>query len=241
MPIDNRWYDDLGDKWWDPSGPVSPLHDLNPARFAYFSTALGSLAGLRLLDVGCGGGLLATKFAEAGAAVTGVDLSVSSVATGLRHARDRNIQIEFAAARGESLPFADGEFDAVVSSDFLEHVTDLDSVVAEIARVVKPAGLFLYETVNRTLRARIVTVWLLERVLSLIPRNTHDADMFIKPSELHQIMTRHGLKNIETRGIEPEAGPLGALAGFIKHGRAGNFKITQDTAIAYIGYAIKSA
>ncbi len=241
MPIDNRWYDDLGDRWWDPCGPVSPLHDLNPARFAYFQTALGSLVNLRLLDVGCGGGLLAMKFAEAGAMVTGVDLSASSVAAGLRHARREKLQIDFAAARGESLPFADGEFDAVVSSDFLEHVPDLDNVIAEVARVLRPAGLFLYETVNRTLRARLVTVWLLERVLSLIPKNTHDANMFIKPSELRQVMARHGLKNIETRGIEPEAGPVAALAGFIKRGSAGNFKITEDTAIAYIGYAIKTA
>lgn len=154
MTIDNRWYDDLGDRWWDPAGPVAPLHDLNPARFAYFERAAGGLRGAKVLDVGCGGGILADKFARAGAVVTGVDLSHASLVSAGKHSRDSSLEIDFVNAKGETIPFADSCFDIVVTSDFLEHAQDLDMVVRECARVLRPGGLFMYETINRTLRAR---------------------------------------------------------------------------------------
>jgi len=239
VTIDNRFYDDLGDKWWDPRGPLGTLHDLNPARFGYFERVARSLDGVRVLEVGCGGGILAESFARAGSLITGVDLSEPSLRVARRHSRSNNLVIDFAAARGESLPFADSSFDVVVSADFLEHVSDLDQVVGECARALKPGGLFLYDTINRTLRARVIAVWLLERVLGLIPPNTHDANMFIKPAELEAIMARHGIENRETRGLEPESGPVGALLSFIKTGRLGAFKISGGTSISYVGYGVK--
>jgi 2-polyprenyl-6-hydroxyphenyl methylase / 3-demethylubiquinone-9 3-methyltransferase len=239
MTIDNRWYDDLGDRWWDPKGPVAPLHDLNPARFAYFEKAAGKLEGARVLDVGCGGGILADNFARAGALVTGVDLSHASLVSAERHSRDSSLEIDFVNARGESIPFVGSSFDIVVTSDFLEHAHDLDGIIGECARVLRPGGLFMYETINRTLRARVVAVWLLERMLRLIPENTHDARMFIKPKTLHELMDRHGIRNRDTRGVGPEAGPGRALVGFIRRGSAGPFKITDDTSIAYIGFGNK--
>lgn len=239
MTINNRWYDDLQDKWWDRNGPVGTLHDLNPARFAYFKSVLGDLAGLNVLDLGCGGGLLIDCFARAGAVVTGVDLSHSSLIAASRHTRREELAASFASANGNSLPFISASFDAVVSADFLEHVTDLDVVIKECARVLKPSGFFLYDTINRTLRSRVIGVWLFERVLGLIPRHTHDPAMFIKPTEMREVMARHGLINCETRGLGPKAGKIGALLSIFKTGRVGGFTITDDTSMSYVGYGIK--
>ena len=241
MKIDNQWYEGLGDNWWDSRGPISLLHEINPARFDYFKKAIGTLRGLRLLDVGCGGGLLAECFAREGAIVSGVDLSLSSLAAAERHSRAGRMSIDYVNASGDSLPFRDSSFDAVVSADFLEHVTDLETVVAECARVLKPSGLFLYDTINRTLRSRFVAVWLFERILGLIPRHTHDPRMFIKPEELRSVMARNGITNRETRGLTPERGPLAALASLAKHRGAGPYIVTQDTAISYLGYGVKAA
>ena len=240
VSIDNSWYDELGDRWWDPHGPVGLLHDLNAARFGYFKKVLGRLEGLRLLDVGCGGGLLAERFAREGASVTGIDLSRESLFAARRHARAGVVEIDYVNANAESFPFLDSAFDAVVSTDFLEHVTDLDRVVSESARVLKPSGLFLYETINRTITSRVVGIYLFERVLKLIPERTHDASMFIKPAELHRVMARHNLVNRETRGVSPVANRLGALAGLIKRGSAGPLHISNDLSLSYIGHGVKA-
>jgi 2-polyprenyl-6-hydroxyphenyl methylase / 3-demethylubiquinone-9 3-methyltransferase len=239
MTIDNRWYDDLGSAWWDEDGPVGVLHDLKPALFAYFKNALGDLKGLTILDVGCGGGLLAEQFAKEGAMVTGADLSHGSLVAAAEHSRANNLMIDCVTSKGESLPFLDSSFDAVVTADFLEHVSNLDAVIAECARALKPGGVFLYDTINRTLRSRLVAVWVLERALKVIPRNTHDPRLFIKPAELDRLMARHGLINCETRGLAPRNGSLAALVGLIKNRRAGPFRTNADTAISYVGYGRK--
>jgi 2-polyprenyl-6-hydroxyphenyl methylase/3-demethylubiquinone-9 3-methyltransferase len=238
MAIDNRWYDELGDGWWDREGPAGPLHSINPARFDYFKGVAGGLRGAKVLDVGCGGGILAESFAREGALVTGVDLSRASLAAANRHSLSGGLRINYANAAGESLPLLDSSFDIVVSADFLEHVSTLDPVIRECARVLKTQGLFLYDTINRTLRSRVVAVWLFERVLGLIPRRTHDPNMFIKPAELHSAMSRHGLSNRETRGLGPRGGKVRALADFIKNRRV-DFGVTDDSAISYVGYGVK--
>jgi 2-polyprenyl-6-hydroxyphenyl methylase/3-demethylubiquinone-9 3-methyltransferase len=238
--IDNLWYDRLGDAWWDERGPLGLLHEMNPARFDYFQSVVGSLSGLKVLDVGCGGGILTERFAQAGALVTGVDLSHSSLAAASRHSKASKLQIDYVNARGEMLPFLSSSFDAVVSSDFLEHVIELDAVISECARVLRPGGLFLYDTINRTLLSRAMVIWLIERALGLVPKRTHDARMFIKPSELHQAMARHGISNCETRGLVPKSGRVATLLSLIKKGSAGGFTITSNTAVSYVGYGIKS-
>ena len=240
MKIDNQWYEGLGDSWWDSEGPIGLLHEINPARFGYFKEALGNIRGVRLLDVGCGGGLLAECFAREGAIVSGIDLSLSSLVAARRHGVTREASIDYVNASGDLLPFRDGSFDAVVSADFLEHVPSLETVVAECARVLKPSGLFLYDTINRTLRSRVVAVWLFERVLHLVPKHTHDPRMFIKPEELHRAMARSGITNCETRGLSPERSAIAALAGLAKNRRIGSYKITGDTAISYLGYGVKA-
>ncbi|HXG95013.1 MAG TPA: bifunctional 2-polyprenyl-6-hydroxyphenol methylase/3-demethylubiquinol 3-O-methyltransferase UbiG [Blastocatellia bacterium] len=237
--IDNQWYDELGDAWWDEEGAVGPLHEINPARFDYFKSVLGRLEGLQVLDVGCGGGLLSECFARAGAQVSGIDLSHSSLVAAARHSRANGLSIDYVNASGGRLPFLDSSFDAVVAADFLEHVSDLNSVIAECARLLKPSGIFLYDTINRTLKARVVAVWFMEQVLGVIPRRTHDPRLFIKPAELHQAMARHGLVNCETHGLSPARGKLAAFVSLIRRGRTGPFRITDDTAISYVGYSRK--
>jgi 2-polyprenyl-6-hydroxyphenyl methylase/3-demethylubiquinone-9 3-methyltransferase len=213
---------------------------MNPARFGYFKEVLGSVRGLRVLDVGCGGGLLAECFAREGALVSGIDLSQSSLVAARRHGEAVEISAGYVCASGDLLPFLDSSFDAVMSADFLEHVTDLDAVICECSRVLKSSGIFLYDTINRTLRSRVVVVWLFERVMRLIPQRTHDPRMFIKPEELHRAMARYGIANCETRGLVPERGPVAALAGLAKNRRAGPYTVTDDTAISYIGYGVKA-
>lgn len=239
MAIDNRWYDDLGDRWWDADGPVGLLRSINPARFQYFKSVAGGLPGKRTLDVGCGGGLLAESFASAGAQVTGIDLSRASLDAALRHSKSSGLVIDYVNSVGESLPFLDSSFDLVVSSDFLEHASNLDSVIRECARLLKPSGLFLYETINRTIRSRFVAIWLFERALRLIPKHTHDANMFIKPEELHRVMSRYGIQNRETRGLGPQGSLFNTVAGFIGKGPL-NFGIIDDTSISYLGYGVKA-
>ena len=239
MAIDNQWYDDLGDRWWDPDGPVGLLRRINPARFDYFKSVAGNLDGARVLDVGCGGGILAESFAHEGAEVTGVDLSHPSLRAAARHSRSSNLRIDYVNSVGESLPFLDSSFDLIVSADFLEHASSLDWVIRECSRVLKPAGLFLYDTINRTLRSRIIAVWVLESVLRLIPKHTHDPNMFIKPAELHRIMSRYGIQNGETRGLGPKGSLFGVLLSHIKKSKV-EFGVTDDTAISYIGYGVKA-
>jgi 2-polyprenyl-6-hydroxyphenyl methylase/3-demethylubiquinone-9 3-methyltransferase len=239
MAINNQWYDDLGDRWWSADGPVALLHEIKPALFDYFKSALGEVEGLKLLDVGCGGGLLAELFAASGANVTGVDLSHSSLVAALRHGDARSLSIKYVNATGERLPFANSHFDAVVAADFLEHVSGLDSVISECARVLKPSGRFLYDTINRTFSSRLVAIFLFERVLRVIPKNTHDARLFIKPLELHRVMERHGLENRETRGLVPERGLLASFASLIKKRTVGPFMTGRNHSISYVGYAVK--
>lgn len=238
--IDNEYYDALGDEWWDPRGRAGGLHALNPARTQYFLRSIEAgigrpLAGARVLDVGCGGGLVAEVLAKAGARVAGIDRSRVSLQAARRHHDTGPDSPGYACADAEALPFPDAAFDAVVSSDFLEHVHDLDAVVREMSRVVRPGGVVAFDTINRTLRARLVVIGLLEVVLRRIPRHTHDAKLFVKPAELRDAFARAGLAVREVRGLGPAGSPLAALRGILRGEPC--FAIVDDTAISYVGWA----
>src|SRR5262245_15034770 len=153
--------------WWDASGFLHVLAALNPARFGYMRRVLVeelrlSTAGLHVLDVGCGGGLLAEEFTRLGCALTGVDPSAASLAVARAHAADRGFLIAYHRALGESLPFARGSFDVVYCCDVLEHVADVSRVIAETARVLRSGGIYFYDTINRTLRSRLIMIKLLQ-------------------------------------------------------------------------------
>jgi 2-polyprenyl-6-hydroxyphenyl methylase/3-demethylubiquinone-9 3-methyltransferase len=249
--IDNRWYDTLSDEWWDPQGRMALLQQLNPARATYFRRACaqalgrsaeggGDVRGVRVLDVGCGGGYLAEWCARAGAVVSGVDLSASTIETARRHAAAAGLDISYAVADGTALPFRDASFDAVLSSDFLEHVSaQLDAVIREQARVLRGGGMLGFETVNRTWQARAVLVWLGEGLLRQIPPHTHDPCLFIRPPELAACLERHGISPVESFGLVPVQHPARFLASYLVRRDGGGFRLGRSHAISYLGYGVK--
>jgi 2-polyprenyl-6-hydroxyphenyl methylase/3-demethylubiquinone-9 3-methyltransferase len=256
MAIDNTIYDRLAQTWWDEGGFLFTLAALNPARFGYMRRVLLeelrlTPAGLRVLDVGCGGGLLAEEFARLGFAVTGVDPSNQSLAVARSHAASRQLRIIYQRAVGEALPFAGASFDIVYCCDVLEHVADLERVIAESARVLRPGGVYLYDTINRTLASRLTVIFLLQELswTSLMPRGLHDWTMFIRPEELRELLERHGLMPRGLVGLKARGKPFEIIAALRARKRGSlsyretmaRMKIEEspDTSVQYIGYALK--
>jgi 2-polyprenyl-6-hydroxyphenyl methylase/3-demethylubiquinone-9 3-methyltransferase len=257
MPVDNAVYNRLSDSWWteDDSGLAVLRTGLTPVRFAYMRRVLTEqlgldLADLEILDVGCGGGLLAEEFAALGARVTGVDPSTESIEVARTHAHENGFQIDYRLGVGEDLPFAAETFDAVYCCDVLEHVDDVHATVREIARVLRPRGVFLYDTINRTLRSRLLVIKLSQewRSTRWAEPNTHDAKHFIRPRELERELATAGLDVHDRVGIAP-ASPIAAVRamrdrarGAITYGEMGRrlgFRESRDTSALYAGYAIK--
>jgi 2-polyprenyl-6-hydroxyphenyl methylase / 3-demethylubiquinone-9 3-methyltransferase len=259
MPVDNQLYDRLADTWWNEDSVLSLLRiSLNPARFGYMRRVLTERLGIdpqgkSALDVGSGGGLLAEEFAHLGCRVTGIDPSAESVETARAHADSEGLDITYTTGFGEDLPFEDASFDIVYCCDVLEHVADLDKVLAETARVLKPGGVYMYDTINRTRRSKLVLIKIMQewRSTALMEPNLHDWDMFITPHELDASLSRAGLENRDTQGIGPARNPISMLRdmrrrarGDMTYGEFGarnKFRETRDTALLYAGYALKPA
>jgi 2-polyprenyl-6-hydroxyphenyl methylase/3-demethylubiquinone-9 3-methyltransferase len=257
MPVDNRIYDRLSDTWWDDDGSgLAVLRTgLNAVRFEYMKRILTERleidpAGLEVLDVGCGGGLLAEEFAALGARVTGVDPSADSLEVARAHARESGFEIDYREGTGEDLPLAAASFDAVYCCDVLEHVDDLARTVREVARVLRPSGVFLYDTINRTLRSRLLVIKLSQewRATRWAEPDTHDWSRFIRPPELEREVAAAGLHVRDRVGIAP-ANPLRAIRamrdrarGAITYAEMGSrlgMRETRDTSTLYAGYALK--
>ena len=256
--VDNDVYDRLGGSWWDEASLLNLLHgSFTPGRFAYFREVLtrrlgAGIAGLRVLDIGCGGGFLAEEFAALGCRVTGVDPSSVSVGTARAHAAGRGLRIDYRVGSGEELPAPDAGFGVACCCDVLEHVTDVERVISETARVLEPGGLYLFDTINRTRTSKLLAIkatqeWRLTRLTDVA---FHDWDMFIKPVELAAILERHGLAPGETTGLGARATPLtvlrslaGARLGRITYGelsRRLDVGQVKSTAISYMGFATKT-
>lgn len=256
MTVDNTIYDRIADTWWDDSRPLAILRTgINPVRFAYFGDVLRENLGPNpdgstLLDVGCGGGFLAEELAGMGYHVTGIDPSERSIAVAAEHARASGLAIDYRTGSGEQLPFADDSFDAVSCCDVLEHVADPDWVIAEIARVLRPGGIFLYDTVNRTARSQLALITVAQDfpLTRIVPPGFHVWRRFIRPDEFHATLRRHGLQNSETAGISPPRNPLALLTAlialkrgkitFAEMGRRLQLHRTRDLSVSYMGYAV---
>ncbi|MCK5283040.1 MAG: 3-demethylubiquinone-9 3-O-methyltransferase [Nanoarchaeota archaeon] len=226
-------YDEVD--WWNPK---HSLQQMVPIKFDYFKEKVGNLKGLKILDLGCGGGLLSEEFAKGGAKVTGIDISENSLKIAETHASKNNLIIAYKKGYAENIPVNDNTFDAVICADCLEHVDNLEKVISEISRVLKNNGIFCYDTINRTFLSKFAAYWIANKILrwqnkhlNVSEKNyaVHDWNRFIKPAELYQSMKRYALKNIEIKGIQ--------FAG-IKNGSF-KAKIGKNTKIAYIGYAQK--
>ncbi|MDU8944436.1 bifunctional 2-polyprenyl-6-hydroxyphenol methylase/3-demethylubiquinol 3-O-methyltransferase UbiG [Ovoidimarina sediminis] len=225
-------YDDVAAAWWsDDIRWVRTLKNLVPARLAWFDRQIG-WAGKRVLDLGCAGGFMAEALDERGAEVTGIDPAAEAIGAARAHAARAGRAISYDVGVGEDLPYEDQSFDAVVCVDVLEHVRDLRQVMAEVARVLEPGGLFLFDTINRNPLARLATITVAEDILRLLPMGTHDPEMFIKPEELRAAMAAAGLEPGPFTGL----GPRGLnRRGDITFGRL------PLTAILYMGTALKPA
>lgn len=174
----------LANRWWDPQGPQRPLHELNPARLGYVAGRV-SLAGARVLDVGCGGGLLSEAMAASGARVTALDLAPELIEVARLHLLESGLDVDYRLQSVESLADeAPASFDAITCMEMLEHVPDPGSVLRACARLLKPGGVLLLSTLNRTPAAFALAIVGAEYIARLLPRGTHDYKQFIKPSEL---------------------------------------------------------
>jgi len=194
-------YDAVARDWWsDEVRWVRTLRNMVPGRLRWFDRH-AEWDGRRVLDLGCAGGFMAEALDDRGAQVTGIDPAAEAVAAARRHAGEAGRRIDYLVGVGEALPFAAESFDHVVCVDVLEHVADLHRVLSEVARVLKPGGLFLYDTINRNALARFGAVTIAEKVARVLPRGTHDPEMFIRPAEL--------MRGLETAGLVP--GPMNGL------------------------------
>lgn len=221
-------YDTYADHWWDGSQRwLRTLQNLVPARLKHFDS-VADWPGKDVLDLGCGGGFMSEALAIRGASVTGIDPAGKAIAIAQRHAAAQNFSIRYLVGAGEKLPVADGCMDYVVCVDVLEHVADLDRVIGEVRRVLRPGGTFLFDTINRTWLAALVVVFFGERVFRILPVGTHDPAKFIKPAELAAMLTAHGFTVSGLAGLGPRG--LNSKLDFV-------FGVLPSTSIMYMGHA----
>ena len=207
-------FDAVAARWWDPEGEMRPLHHLNPVRLAYVERD-GSLHGRRVLDVGCGGGLLSEAMARRGARVTGLDLAADVLEVARAHARGSGIQVNYQLEAAEDhARLHGGHYDMVTCMEMLEHVPDPPAVVTALAALVKPGGAVFLSTINRTPRAYVQAVVGAEYVLRLLPTGTHTYEKFIRPSELAAWGRAAGLALEDVSGLDYDPfGPSARLTG----------------------------
>ncbi len=258
MSINNEIYSRQAGGWWDENHFLHLLKTgINPPRFGYFHEALACQLGrqpkdLSVLDVGCGGGILSEEFAKIGCRVTGIDPSVPSLETARKHAAIQGLTIDYRQAKGESLPFEEGTFDVAACCDVLEHVDDLEKTLHEVARVLKPGGMFCYDTINRTEESRMANIFAAQDFVltSFFPKNTHVWEKFITPGELLALLDKAGFENRGMTGLNsalPDLQVAGlllrrklGLLTFAELGRLLQFKTGGGLHASYLGWAVRS-
>ena len=226
-PAELAKFDAIAQRWWDPNGPSKPLHDLNPLRLQYIDRAVslaGSEAPPRIVDVGCGGGILSEGMARSGAQVLGIDLSRACLDVARLHALETDVPVSYRAISAEELAReSPGQFDAVTCMELLEHVPDPASMLASLAVLVKPGGRLIASTLNRHPLSFAVAIVGAEYVARILPRGTHDYLKFIRPSELARWGRAAGLELIDLTGIAYN--PLTRA-----------FRLSPDTRVNYLAH-----
>src|SRR5579871_6747454 len=203
----------MADEWWDPAGKFAPLHKFNPVRLtfirdtaaSYFGRPAKSIKpfeGLALLDIGCGGGLLCEPMARLGFAVTGIDPSARNIGTAKAHADASGLAISYRATTAESLVAEGLVFDVVLNMEVVEHVADLRAYLRDCAKLVKPGGLMIVATLNKTLKSLALAKIGAEYILRWLPPGTHDWNRFIAPADLRRMLEESGLNPLKTQGVE---------------------------------------
>jgi len=201
-PAELSKFDGAAPRWWDPNGEFRPLHDLNPTRLDYIEARAG-LAGKRVLDVGCGGGLLAEGMARRGARVTGIDLAPGAIEVAKLHALETGTEVDYRLIPVETLAESEaGAFDLVTCLEMLEHVPDPAAILAGIARLVRPGGDVVCSTINRNPKSFALAIVGAEYLLGLLPKGTHQYARLIRPSELARWAREAGLETVDLAGLE---------------------------------------
>ena len=224
-------------EWWDETGKFAPLHKFNPVRLAYIrekalerfgrdGSARKPFEGLRLLDIGCGGGLLSEPMARLGFAVTGADASEKNIGTAKTHAAEQGLTIDYRAMTAEDLAAAGETFDVILNMEVVEHVADVKLFMASCATMLKPGGMMIVATLNRTFKAWALAIVGAEYVLGWLPRGTHDWAKFLTPGELRAAVEGGGLSVAE-------------LAGVAYNPIADRWSRSSDTGVNYMMLAVK--
>ena len=205
-------FSDLADEWWNPAGKFKPLHKFNPVRVEYIRDCLlkhfkrdisaeKPLDGLRILDIGCGGGLLCEPLARLGATVTGLDPSRANIEAAQKHAKLSGLEIHYRAATAEGLSKKAEQFDMVLAMEVIEHVPDAEAFVKTCTKLVRPDGLLLLSTINRTFKALTFAIIGAEYILRWLPRGTHHYDKLVTPEEILRPLETNGFSLVELQGV----------------------------------------
>ncbi|MEQ8261268.1 MAG: bifunctional 2-polyprenyl-6-hydroxyphenol methylase/3-demethylubiquinol 3-O-methyltransferase UbiG [Alcanivorax sp.] len=218
----------LAERWWDPNSEFRPLHDINPLRLNYIDERL-DLPGKKVIDIGCGGGLLSEGMARRGATVTGIDLGEAPLAVARLHAEQSGVEVEYLQVLAEEIAEQRaGEYDAVTCLEMLEHVPDPSSVIRACAKLVKPGGQVFFSTINRNPKAFLFAIVGAEYVLRLLPRGTHEYAKLIRPSELAGWSRDAGLDVRDTTGMTYN--PVTQV-----------YKLNRDVSVNYLMHAVRHA
>jgi 2-polyprenyl-6-hydroxyphenyl methylase/3-demethylubiquinone-9 3-methyltransferase len=228
----------LAAEWWNPRGKMAPLHKFNPVRLGYIRDQaasrfkrdvkrLDSMKGLRMLDIGCGGGILSEPLARLGASMVGVDPSATNIAAAKEHATQAELTIDYRCATAEELAEAGETFDVVLAMEVVEHVADVPLFVASCADMVKPGGLMVAATLNRTLKSFALAIVGAEYILRWLPVGSHRWDKFVTPNELEIAMEQGGLQVTGSQGV-------------IYNILADRWQLSSDTDVNYMLVAEKS-
>ena len=218
----------LAERWWDPNSEFRPLHDINPLRLNYIDERL-DLPGKKVIDIGCGGGLLSEGMARRGATVTGIDLGEAPLAVARLHAEKSRVEVEYLQVLAEEIAEQRaGEYDAVTCLEMLEHVPDPASVIRACAKLVKPGGQVFFSTINRNPKAFLFAIVGAEYVLRLLPRGTHEYAKLIRRSELAGWSRDAGLDVRDTTGMTYN--PVTQV-----------YKLNRDVSVNYLMHAVRHA
>lgn len=255
--INKALYEKDGERWWQDDNSFYTLRvSVIPARLSFARRHLRlpqdtDATRQRALEVGCGGGLLTEEIAGMGYAATGIDRAATSIKTAREHARASGLSIVYDTGDGESLPYPDNEFDVVFCCDVLEHVRSVDKVIAEISRVMKPGGSFIFDTFNRTLVSKLVVIklWQEWKRWAFMEPDTHVWEMFITPDEMREVLQRNNLSLKSMSGTKPNI-PIPTLLSHLRKRAKGEWTFKQfgdsfhlveakDMKIMYLGFAVK--
>jgi 2-polyprenyl-6-hydroxyphenyl methylase/3-demethylubiquinone-9 3-methyltransferase len=240
--IDNQEiskFEKMANEWWNPSGKFKPLHKFNPIRLSFMRSkicqhfnlddkSLQPLTNLKILDIGCGGGLISEPFCNMGGDVLAIDASPINIEIAKTHAQKNNLKINYLASSAEDLAQTNQQFDVVLALEIIEHVSDIELFIKSCGQLLKPNGLLFIATINRTAKSLIMAKIGAEYVLRWLPIGTHQYNKFVKPSEIFSFANNHHLKLIE-------------LTGFSYNLLKDDFYLSQDLAVNYCAILEKTA